>query len=102
MSWLDEGVELALYKSAEDSREFRIHPFGFWWCLKEQPEEVTPEEMDMDQADRTRNMSRFRLSALSPLLGSSVALMKADMGYESMRDLNAIDEQESLLPKEDV
>jgi hypothetical protein len=50
----------------------------------------------------TKKMSRFRLSALSPLLGSSVALMKADMGYESTRDLNAIDEQESLLPKEDV
>jgi len=78
MSWLDEAVELALYKSAEDSREFRIHPFGFWWCLKG---EVSPEEFDMDQSETT-----LSLSALSPLLGSSVAAMKQDMEYNSMKE----------------
>jgi len=40
MHWLDEGVELALYSSAEESRSLRVHPFGFWWCLK-------PDEANM-------------------------------------------------------
>ena len=34
MHWLDEGVELALYGSAEEGRSYRVHPFGFWWCVK--------------------------------------------------------------------
>jgi len=29
ISWLDEGVELTLYESVEDSRAYRVHPFGF-------------------------------------------------------------------------
>jgi hypothetical protein len=96
MSWLDEGVELALYKSAEDSREFRVHPFGFWWCLKPG---VTQEEMEMDESDRNRATSS--LSAFKPLLGSSVALMQADMGYDSMQNVAGEEgEQQPLLPKE--
>jgi hypothetical protein len=95
MSWLDEGVELALYKSAEDSREFRIHPFGLWGCLKPG---MTQEEMEMDESDRSR--ATRSLSAFKPLLGSSVALMQADMGYDSLAGDDG--EQQPLLPKEYV
>jgi hypothetical protein len=78
MSWLDEGVELALYQSAEDSRQFRVHPFGFWWCLRP---EITTEEMNaMNQPSNDITRS---LSVLSPLLGSSMANLKQE--YETMR-----------------
>jgi ABC-type dipeptide/oligopeptide/nickel transport system permease subunit len=80
MSWLEEAVELVLYESGEDSQELRVDPFGFWWCLEPA---VTLEEMEMHQSDRSQT-TRI-LSALSPLLRSSVALMKADMHYDSMR-----------------
>jgi hypothetical protein len=58
--------------------------------------------MEMDQSDRSRTTRS--LSVLSPLLGSSVALMKEDMQYDSMRNLAALDdgEQQPLLPKEYV
>jgi hypothetical protein len=42
---------------------------------------VSPEEFDMDQSETT-----LSLSALSPLLGSSVAAMKQDMEYNSMKE----------------
>jgi hypothetical protein len=87
MSWLDEGVELLLYKSAEDSREFRVHPFGFWWCLKA---EVTPEEVE-HEAQEAMAPSMRRLSALSPLLGESAANLKASMGYDSMAKIHEED-----------
>lgn len=74
MSWLDEGVELTLYQSAADSREYRVHPFGlWWWCLKP---EVTDEELEeMGDSSELRSSST-RLSVLSPLLGSSMADLK--------------------------
>lgn len=78
-SWLDEGVELLLYQSAEDSREFRIHPFGFWWCLKP---EISGEEVSALEGE-TPGAPNRRLSALSPLLGESMADLKAE--YESTR-----------------
>lgn len=33
ISWLDEAVELNIYGEA-DAREFRVHPFGLWTCIK--------------------------------------------------------------------
>lgn len=33
ISWLDEAVELNIYGEG-DAREFRVHPFGLWTCLK--------------------------------------------------------------------
>ncbi len=89
MSWLDEGVELSLYSSAENSREFMVHPFGFWWCLKP---EVSKEELDSVSEEESGSFSR--LSILSPLLGSSVANMKISQrslaSYDSLptTDLN--------------
>lgn len=88
MSWLDEGVELALYQSAEDSRAFRIHPFGFWWCLKP---DVTEDEVAGTAIPDSK--SSQRLSALSPLLGSSAADIKKMAGYDSMARL---DEEEMV------
>ena len=73
MSWLDEAVELTIYGEGEDAREFRVHPFGLWWCL--QPEAPIVEEMVQEPAT-----ADGRLAALSPLLGSSVA----NLGYSSM------------------
>jgi hypothetical protein len=77
MSWLDEGVELILYQSAETSRLVRVHPFGFWWCLKPRP---PVSESDEGGSDNERT-----LNALTPLLGSS-----ADVTQE-ISDYNATD-----------
>ena len=75
MSWLDEAVELSIYGGEEDAREFRVHPFGLWWCLK-------PQDADLTELvqEETPNTPEGRLAALSPLLGSSVA----QLGYSSM------------------
>ena len=84
MSWLDEGVELILYESAAASRQVRIHPFGFWWCLRP---DVTAEEIEAmdasESGDMTMSMSTTSLSVLSPLLGSSAANLKQE--YDSMQ-----------------
>jgi hypothetical protein len=79
MSWLDEGVELVLYNSAADSREYRVHPFGLWWFLTP---DVTMSDMD-EFAAQQADTSSTRLSVLSPLLGSSLADLKEGM-YNSM------------------
>ena len=34
ISWLDEAVELHLYRDAAEANEHRVQPFGFWACLK--------------------------------------------------------------------
>lgn len=85
MSWLDEGVELALYESAADSREFRVHPFGLWWCLKPDVSEEDFRQLEQDAAGHGRSSlvtSTSRLSVLSPLLGSSMADLKAIRAHE--------------------
>jgi len=79
MSWLDEAVELSIYGDSEDAREFRVHPFGIWFCF-------TPEEPDLAELAREGsgaggpNSAESRLAALSPLLGSSVT----NLGYSSL------------------
>ncbi len=60
ISWLDGAVELNIYGEG-DAREFRVHPFGLWTCLK--PGDPQPP-LSLD----TR-----RLSHLSPLLKDSNA-----------------------------
>eukprot|EP00978_Attheya_sp_CCMP212_P009605 scaffold22774_cov55-Attheya_sp.AAC.6 len=77
MSWLDEGVELSLYGSATNASEYRVHPFGLWWCLKPAYEGPTVAEMAEAAPDQ-------RLAQLSPLLGSSV------QSLQSMRSLRNI------------
>jgi len=77
--WLDEAVELTLYDNTGD--QFLVQPFGIWGgCLRP---EVTLEEAESISMS-IRPSSDRRLSALSPLLGSSVANMKL-----SQFDLNS-------------
>lgn len=79
MSWLDNAVELTLYDSGDDSRQYMVQPFGFWWCLS--------AEVDDQEVANAAFMSDRRLSSMSPLLGSSVANMKIssmDLKYDSI------------------
>lgn len=87
LSWLDEGVELTLYQTAEDSRAFRVHPFGLWWCLQA---DVSDDDLQAAMADQqVDNMySSRRLSALSPLLGSSVVALR-EMDYQATASTSA-------------
>ena len=73
MSWLDEGVELALYNSAEDSRAFRVQTFGFWYCCLKPDVTAADIENMASRASVSTNSSRMSLSVLSPLLGDSAA-----------------------------
>ena len=82
VSWIDEGVELLLYSSEEDPRSFRIHPFGFWWCLKP---DISSEEIDA-MGDSNQSETTRSLSALSPLLGSSAANLKSEYGSSMKRE----------------
>ena len=79
MSWLDEAVELSIYGDSEDAREFRVHPFGIWFCF--QPEEPDLAELAQEGPGGSGpNSAERKLAALSPLLGSSVV----NLGYSSM------------------
>jgi len=83
MSWLDEAVELSLYSSADDSRQYMVHPFGLWWCLT--PEVDTNE---VETAAAAESGSHGRLSQLSPLLSASVVDMrmsKRSLNYDSFK-----------------
>lgn len=80
LSWLDETLELALQgENADDTGDFLVSPFGFWWCLTP---EVDPEEMLAEEAQAAQTLTRrslssgARLSEFSPLLGESVVNMK--------------------------
>eukprot|EP00536_Pseudo-nitzschia_multiseries_P011807 jgi/Psemu1/326598/estExt_fgenesh1_pg.C_4220006 len=110
LSWLDEGLELALQGGEFDDDEdggnnnasananaskkrsaFLVSPFGFWWCLHPgvTPEEILAEEVATANASHTLTSSKrnrssgVRLSEFSPLLGESVARMKIDMGDDN-------------------
>eukprot|EP00531_Pseudo-nitzschia_arenysensis_P002209 CAMPEP_0116154518 /NCGR_PEP_ID=MMETSP0329-20121206/21823_1 /TAXON_ID=697910 /ORGANISM="Pseudo-nitzschia arenysensis, Strain B593" /LENGTH=548 /DNA_ID=CAMNT_0003651503 /DNA_START=63 /DNA_END=1708 /DNA_ORIENTATION=- len=83
LSWLDEGLELALQDDSEskETDSFLVSPFGFWWCLHSEvsPEEILAEEVAttrMSMNNGNKRDSRPRLSEFSPLLGESVAQMK--------------------------
>lgn len=91
MSWLDEGLELAVYESVEHSRSYRVSPFGFWFCCL-RPTDVSAEEEEhilQDERDlRRRSTSATRLSSvLSPLLAHSVE--REMRGYDSVASLNS-------------
>ena len=87
VSWLDEAVELSLYKSAEDADQYMVNPFGLWWCLK--------PELNEEETVAANDSEDRRLSALSPLLGASIADIKLSnrhFGYDSISDeMDAID-----------
>lgn len=77
MSWLDEGVELILYQSAETSRSVRVYPLGFWWCLKPKPYEGTNDNSN----DESESAQAF--NSLTPLLGSADDLGQEIADYKS-------------------
>jgi hypothetical protein len=83
LSWLDEGLELAL-QDDESGNAYLVHPFGFWWCLK--PEVDMEAILAEEDAQAPR---RGRLSVLSPLLGESIANMRPSLlqGYDSTVDV---------------
>jgi hypothetical protein len=83
LSWLDEGMELALQGDDESGTAYLVHPFGFWWCLKP---EVNMADILAEEDAQTTTAGNGRLSVLSPLLGESVANMKP-MGYDSTTDM---------------
>jgi hypothetical protein len=80
LSWLDEAVELAVYESADESRQALVHPFGLWWCLT--PLELEEDEDDEDEDEQERGSAA--LSAMSPLLTKSVVDMRVYEGYETI------------------
>mmetsp|Transcript_14752 Transcript_14752/g.21070 ORF Transcript_14752/g.21070 Transcript_14752/m.21070 type:complete len:609 (+) Transcript_14752:112-1938(+) len=93
MSFLDEAVELSLYGSG-DVREFRIHPFGFWVCLKaDDPEPLFQRYSSADIDDE-------RLSHLSPLLSKSNANLfgsqKGMYGTTNEEKLTSVTEDDDI------
>ena len=42
LSWLDEGVEISLYKGGDASR-YRVHAFVLWPCLRVDDLDIMPE-----------------------------------------------------------
>ena len=88
LSFLDEGLELALQDDEQSGSEYLVSPFGFWWCLKP---EVDLDEIlaEAPEAPPKKRSSGARLSELSPLLGESVANMKMSMVNGSRESLLA-------------
>jgi low temperature requirement protein LtrA len=107
LSWLDEGVELALYESSDDSRLHRVSPFGIWVCLaltssndgsndtiaedkynqlRQSPVgHGTQVETNEDELDPSTQSTIRGLSILSPLLGPDAKSIRREMGYASIR-----------------
>lgn len=73
MSWLDEAVDLSLYGGGPEGREYRVQPFGLWWCLGS----TDPDVEDLTEA---ASFGDGRLSHLAPLLGSSFNLSSGMIG----------------------
>eukprot|EP00934_Nitzschia_sp_Nitz4_P007840 Nitzschia sp. Nitz4//scaffold255_size41878//19653//21754//NITZ4_007404-RA/size41878-augustus-gene-0.43-mRNA-1//-1//CDS//3329544368//7830//frame0 len=78
LSFLDEGLELALQGAGgETGVDYLVHPFGFWCCcmtpeMEEQSYLVGPSTTSR----RPSETGRLGLSELSPLLGESIANMR--------------------------
>ena len=92
ISWLDEAVELNIYGDG-DAREYRVHPFGLWTCIK--PGNPEPPLFS----------DKERLSHLSPMLkSSSVNLFDSQINlnlpmYGSMRSVSGDEEERVRLVK---
>lgn len=79
ISWLDEVVELSLYKE-DDASQYRIHAFYLWPCLKvDDLNSVLPER---------RTMARVQTETLSLLSNSSRDLRMTTrmLQYDSMME----------------
>ena len=80
ISWLDEMVELRLYRDAAEASEFRVNPFGIWTCFK------NDEVLQLEALVLERN--RRLLAQRSPLLGSSVMNLTASSMNLSSSSMN--------------
>ena len=78
LSWLDEAIELHIYKDGAEASHFRVHPFGFWACCKHD------EPLQLEAMALERNRAA-RLAVRSPLLGSSVMSFTSPTSFGSGR-----------------
>lgn len=76
LSWLDEAIELHIYKDGAEANQFRVRPFGFWACCKHD------EPLQLEAMALERNRAA-RLAVRSPLLGSSVMSFTSPTSFGS-------------------
>jgi hypothetical protein len=82
ISWLDEAVELNIYGDG-DAREFRVHPFGLWTCLK--PEK--PEPPLITDKSRLSHLSEIVQDSNSNLFDSQINLpIYGSIGASNLED----------------
>lgn len=73
LSWLDEAIELHIYKDGAEASEFRVQPFGFWaFCKHDEPLQLEAMALERSRA--------ARLAVRSPLLGASVMSFSSPTG----------------------
>jgi len=83
MSWLDEAVELSLYSDSSEANAYRVHPFGFFSCLKHD------QELQLEALALERNRAA-KLENRTPLVGSSVMSFSGSMynSFANFTDTN--------------
>mmetsp|Transcript_20747 Transcript_20747/g.30420 ORF Transcript_20747/g.30420 Transcript_20747/m.30420 type:complete len:664 (-) Transcript_20747:207-2198(-) len=79
ISWLDEAVELNIYGGG-GAREFRVHPFGLWICLKP----GAPEPPLVSDTQRRSHLSAMLKDSSANLFDSQINLQPL---YGSIRNI---------------
>jgi hypothetical protein len=87
ISWLDEAVELNIYGEG-DAREFRVHPFGLWTCLKP----GSPEPPLISGTSRMSHLSTRLKDSNANLFDSQFNLPM----YGSVRSTTSEDDEERV------
>jgi len=101
ISWLDEAVELNIYGEA-DAREFRVHPFGLWTCIKpglpDPPLTPDPRKMfHLGPMVKESSANLFDSQVNLSLYGSLRNLSHEDENYgERQRLVKFIDDENSM------
>mmetsp|Transcript_19548 Transcript_19548/g.32033 ORF Transcript_19548/g.32033 Transcript_19548/m.32033 type:complete len:615 (-) Transcript_19548:2571-4415(-) len=82
LSWLDEAIELRIYKDGAEANQFRVQPFGFWaFCKHDEPLQLEAMALERSRA--------ARLAVRSPLLGSSVMSFTSPTSFGSGQMYNS-------------
>ena len=96
ISWLDDAVELNIYGEA-DAREFRVHPFGLWTCLKP----GNPEPPLISDKGRLSHLSEIVKDSNSNLFDAQINLPiygsirnTSDDGSDRVRMVKFMDEED--------
>jgi len=84
MSWLDEAVDLSLYGGGPEGREYRVQPFGIWWCLGSHERYVGDF---VDEASAGDGLAHLRPLLGSSFLSGSLVSSSASMTYQSTESL---------------